>query len=171
MAWRLELDVRAERSVAYLRLVGAVVALTMGTVLAFGGGGSVAWTLIVLTWLVGLGWIGAYVVGRRKARRAHAWFVEARAEELVVALGRDPTRVRWRDVRGVDVDEDRLDVVVRHAGGELRIPSVWRGLDPHALAERIEAERIASSGITSLEIAAGIAGGATEAEQLERSGE
>jgi len=136
--WRLGLDVHAERSVARLRLVGAVVALSMGTVLAIGGAGSVGWTLIGLSWLIGLAWVGAYFVAKRKARRADAWFVEARARELVVALGHEPTRLRWSDVRGVDVDEDRLDVVVRHARGELRVPSVWQGVGPHALAERLE---------------------------------
>jgi hypothetical protein len=135
--WRLGLDVRAERSVARLRLVGAVVALSMGTVLAIGGAGSVGWTLIGLSWLIGLAWVGAYFAAKRKARRADAWFVEARSNELVVALGREPTRLRWSDVRGVDVDEDRLDVVVRHTNGELRIPSVWQGVGPHALAERL----------------------------------
>lgn len=139
--WRLGLDVRAERSVARLRLVGAVVALSMATVLAIGGAGSVGWTLIGLSWLIGLAWVGAYFAAKRKARSADAWFVEARARELVVALGREPTRLRWRDVQGVDVDEDRLDVVVRHAGGELRVPSVWQGVGPHALAERLQEAR------------------------------
>lgn len=154
--WRLGLDVRAERSVARLRLVGAVVALSMGTVLAIGGAGSVGWTLIVLSWLIGLAWVGAYFAAKRKARRADAWFVEARTDELAVALGREPTRLRWSDVRGVDVDEDRLDVVVRHTSGELRVPSVWQGVGPHALAERLEGARAQVSERTSRREPAGV---------------
>lgn len=142
-ARRFELDVSAERSVARLRLFGAAVALVMGTALAIGGAGSVGWTLIALTWLVGLGWIGAWFAARRKTRRADAWFVEL-GDALRVALGREPVVVAWNDVRTVDVDEDRLDVLVRHAGGDLRVPSVWKGVGPHELAKQLRAAHEAS---------------------------
>ena len=134
---RVGLDVQAERSVARLRLVGALVALVMGTVLAWGGAGSVGWVLIVLTWLAGAGWVGAFFAARRRVARTDAFYVALGEDALVVALGHAPVRVPWPDVRGIDVDEDRLEVVVRHASGELRLPSVWRDMGPHALADAL----------------------------------
>ncbi|MCA9611166.1 MAG: hypothetical protein H6721_16290 [Sandaracinus sp.] len=163
---RVELDVSAERAVGRLRLVGAVVALSMGTVLAVGGAGSVGWALILMSWLVGLAWVGSFVASRRKASRADAFFLELGPDRLVAALGKEPQRVAWRDVRGVDVDEDRLEVVVLHTGGELRLPSVWRGLGPHELAERLRtAGEAAGASLqsASLQTASRQAGVATDA--------
>ncbi|MBX3247346.1 MAG: hypothetical protein KF901_09200 [Myxococcales bacterium] len=138
MTERIELDVRAERGVARLRLVAAVVVALMATILAAQGAGTIGWTLLGLSWLVALGWAFAARAARRRLERHEAWYVELSPEGLTVALGPGKvTTLAWAQLEAVDVDEDRLEVTVAHEGGLLRVPSLWRGHGLYELADRV----------------------------------
>ncbi|MAC27598.1 MAG: hypothetical protein CMH59_14140, partial [Myxococcales bacterium] len=109
-ARRFELDAKAERSVGRLRLVGAIIVFVCGGVLVARGAGAVGWTLVVMAWLVGLGWIAAFVRARRRVAGAGGHYLEL-GDALRMARGAAPVEVPWGEVDAVRVDEDRLVVV------------------------------------------------------------
>lgn len=136
---RFELDADAERAVGWLRLVGAALVVAMGTVLVADGAGPVGWVLVVSAWLVALGWTVAFLRSRRRAQDADAHYLELGPESLRMARGGEPLEVPWRDVRGIEVDEERLVVWVRRgAGPPVKIEPVWRGVGLHELADHLE---------------------------------
>lgn len=138
MSERIELDVRGERGVAWLRLVGAVVVAAMATILAVQGAGSIGWTLIVLTWLVAVGWSFAFLAAKRRLARHEGWYIELGPSALTLALGAGKvTTLRWEAVEAVEVDEERIEVTVTHSEGTLRVPSMWRGHGVYELAARL----------------------------------
>lgn len=137
---RFELDVRAVRSVGRLRLFGAVLVFGMGLALVWRGAGTIGWVIVVTSWLIGLGWVAAFALSRRRAREADSHYLELDTRGLTMARGGEPVRVGWDEVASVEVDEDRLVVwVQRRIGERVRIDPVWRGVSLEQLCDALRA--------------------------------
>lgn len=137
---RFELDVQAVRAVGRLRLFGAALVFAMGFALVVNGAGAIGWVIVVTSWLIGLGWVAAFAISRRRAREAEAHYLELDSSGLTMARGAAPVRLAWSEVDGVEIDEDRLVVwVSRREGERLRIDPVWRGVSLEQLEDALRA--------------------------------
>ena len=124
MSERIERDRAADRAVGRLRLTGAIVVGLSSIVLAFGGGGSLRWLLVVLGVLASVGWLASYRRLRGSDSDDH---LALRAEDLLMHLGAKQRSLPWRAIERVEADEERLVVRV-HAGEEgFDVPLVWEG--------------------------------------------
>lgn len=136
-----ERDIGADRSVARLRLVGAVVVGVSSVLLGASDGGAFRWIFVVLGGLGSLGWFAAYFRGRTPPSGD---VLELGNDGLRMHYRKKETQIPWPQMVAVTADEDRLHVHVALVEGELLIPLVWRGIGLHELAERVEAARLAS---------------------------
>lgn len=136
---RLGLDVVATRGVGRLRLVGALVVFPSS--LIFGMGGEpLHYTLAGLGVLVSIGWTAAWARSRRAIAGAGERFLDLSGDALSVVEGEQRTEVPWSSVVTIDVDEERLVVVVeRQTEAPLRIEPVWGGLGVYELRDRLQA--------------------------------
>ena len=58
---------------------------------------------------------------------------------LTIAFGDTMAEVRWTEVEAIELDEERLLIVVRRAEGDaVEIPPVWEGVGLDELYSRIE---------------------------------
>lgn len=135
-----ERDTGADRSIARLRLVGAIVVGISSVLLALSDGGAFRWIFVVLGGLASLAWFAAYSRGRKPPSGD---ILELGPEGLRMHHKKQETQVPWPQVVRVTADEDRLHVHVALVEGELVIPLVWRGVGLHELAEQVEAARLA----------------------------
>ncbi len=126
---RFVFDAEAERSVGRLRLFGALVLAIMATVLMASGKATAgAWVVVVVAWLVAVGWLVAFSRMRVRVRRRGEHTLDLDAQTLRMSRGAVLTTLAWDDVLAVDVDEDRLVVQIALADGRsVDIPPVWRG--------------------------------------------
>ena len=123
---------------ADFELSGAILVFAMGLALIWNGAGTIGWVIVVTSWLIGLGWVAAFAMSRRRAREADAHYLELDGEGLTMARGAEPVRLAWSDVDGVEVDEDQLVVwVSRREGERLRIDPVWRGVSLEQLGDAL----------------------------------
>ncbi|MFT5355683.1 MAG: hypothetical protein ACI9KE_002902 [Polyangiales bacterium] len=136
-----ERDLDADRSVARLRLVGALVVGISSVLLGASDAGPLRWIWVVLGGLASLGWFAAYFRGRRPPTGDR---LELGADALRMLYQEKEAKIAWSEMVAVVADEDRLHVHVSLHEGELVIPLIWRGIGLHELAERIEAARLAA---------------------------
>ncbi|MFK7998096.1 MAG: hypothetical protein AB8H86_00820 [Polyangiales bacterium] len=135
-----ERDIDADRSIARLRLVGAVVVGISSVLLALSDGGAFRWIFVVLGGLASLAWVAAFWRGRKPPSGDT---LELGPEGIRMRYKEQETFAPWSEVVRATADEDRLHVHVDLNEGELVIPLVWRGVGLHELAERVEAARLA----------------------------
>jgi hypothetical protein len=137
-AWRLALDPESERDQGRLRLVAAIVALCAGLWLAWVQG----------PWWVRLTGVASVLFSMRFAQKARAarahqadarsHYLEITADQVTLAEGDKRRSVERARVLGVELDEDRLVVVLRLRGGEeLPIEPRYGGLGLRELGEAI----------------------------------
>lgn len=134
MLQRFEVSQRDQRTFARLRLVAGVLAFAAGVLILLSDA-PLAVTLIGLVGvLVPLAWL-------KQARRAHAraaaperYALTIHARGFVLDEGDAQTLVRWTEVHAIEVDEERLDVVVwlknQHA---VRVEPRYEGVEIHTL--------------------------------------
>ncbi len=143
----LPLEVQAVRDASYLRLGGAIVCVVMAAWLA----------MIQPSWRIGifaaLGvivaafWVRSFLMSRRRLNDGQTRQLALEPGQLQLHDGGDePLTIAWEAVRGVDVDEDRLEVRVHHPGGPLYIEPVYGGLGVYELEELVRAAFEASRG-------------------------
>jgi hypothetical protein len=143
---RFAFDVAGERATARLRLAGAAIvfpasialAVTLPTILgalfALAGAG------------VSLGWVFAYRGAKKRIARADQFSLLVDQSGISLALGGEPVALSWRDVRSVDLDDERLEVALRREGGSsLRIPPIFAGVALPDLADLLERHRDGAS--------------------------
>jgi hypothetical protein len=139
-AVRYELDVRNERAIAWLRIVGSVVVAGGVIWLLSLGPGLIGVVLGAVGGLASLGWLLVGLRGRKRANEhAGAHYLEVSDEGFVLAEGAKVQRVRWSEVKSVAVDEDRLVVRVERKGAEpgVVVEPRYRGQSVYALAEAL----------------------------------
>lgn len=139
MGRRFELDATAERGIAWLRLAGAALVLACAIWMMVSDPTPLAWVFIVLMVLLSLGWTAAGLRGRRRAGRGSDWFLDVSDEGLTLAEPGKRLDVSWSDVTAVEIDEDRLLVLVRtRTGAELPVQPRYRGVGLHELGAALE---------------------------------
>jgi len=136
---RLMLDRADVRGSARVRLAAAVVA-----------GAASAWLIWVeqsivlrLLALAGAAFAVRWIIGYRKTGRslsaADAHYLEITKDRLTVADGTHPRSIPATQIERIELDEDRLVVVLRLEGGEeLPIEPVYGGLGLRDLAETLQ---------------------------------
>jgi hypothetical protein len=97
------------------------------------------WILAILAGLAALGWIAAFRASRRRrAAGPERWFLELDREGLTLAEGHRRHQIAWRQVKHVEVDEDRLVVAVHRLGAPpLVLEPRYRNVGVYDLAEAV----------------------------------
>ena len=128
-------DAEADRSIARLRLAGAIVVGVSSAALALGGGGSLRWLLVALGLLASLGWLAAYSRSRRSPGSDDR--LELGADGLTMTYRGKTQHLEWRALTHVEADEERLVVRVEAGQQKIEVPLIWKGAGLHELAASI----------------------------------
>ena len=136
---RFELDVRAERAIGNLRLGGAILVGACAVWIAVSGPSALGWLAAGVAALACLGWVIAWIRGRRRSGGAGEWYLELGEDTLTLAEGPRRLQVPWREVDEVLVDEDRLVVrLQRGTDKPVDIQPRYRNTSLHELGEAID---------------------------------
>ncbi len=135
------LDVHAERADARLRLAGAIVCGVGALVIASLGPTLVGWVVVIAAVFASLGWTASWNAARRRTAAPRRYALTLTRASLTLDEAGRATTLAWGDVRGVDVDEDRLVVRVHRRTGDapLLIEPRYEGLSVYALADALAA--------------------------------
>jgi hypothetical protein len=88
---------------------------------------TVGWLIILAAWGIAAGWVRAWRGTQKRLARAPEYYLALEPEGLHMALETGSVWVPWEDVTAVEVDEERLVVVVHRRGARpLQVPPVWR---------------------------------------------
>jgi hypothetical protein len=135
---RLAFDGAGQRTQADLRIGAACIAVLAGIWLAWVEG---RWWLrltALASVLFGMRWLSV-VRAARAARSDDADYLEITSDELVLATGAEIRRQPLDGIRAVELDHDRLTVMLRLASGEeLAIEPNYGGLGLRELGETIQ---------------------------------
>ena len=138
---RLLLDVETEQASARLRLAAAVIALLAGAWLAWVAAGSSAWLGVVALASVAfaLRWMVGYRKVKRVASSAAAHYLEITSERVTLATGAEHRSIPRESVARIELDDDRLAVVmILVTGEELVIEPIYGGLGLRDLGETLQ---------------------------------
>ena len=138
----IPLDVPTVRGDAWLRGAGAALVGALGLYLLFAGFGGKAMAWGGLGLLVTLLWIARVRKARAQVRRRGEHFLALEASGLRIGLGEaPPVELAWSQVADVDVDEDRLEVVVALRGDEapVYVEPIYGGLSVYDLGAAVRA--------------------------------
>lgn len=138
---RLMLDVETEESNAHLRLAAAALAVFGGAWLLWVQRAEPNWVLILVA-LAGvafaLRWLASYRKQRHVAATASAHYLEITAERVTLAEGSHQRSIPSERIQAIELDEDRLAVVLRlHTGDSVVIEPVYGGLGLRELGETL----------------------------------
>jgi len=144
---RFATDPRDQRDLARVRMASALLASVAAIATFFGKLPIPAFLVALLGLVISMVWL-------RQARRAAASARRSAPEALVVhALGfaldeGERTHwVPWRNVLNVEVDEERLDIVVQQSDADpLRIEPRYPGVEIHELVRTLEDARHRAQG-------------------------
>lgn len=139
----LPLDRTTERSVAALRLVAAVVVAGAAIWLALLRPSGAAWICIGGAFVASLAWLGMAAAARRRVQRAEDHRLVIGEDGLTLVEGARVRRSAWEEIEAIEVDEDRLVVVVRLRGEEepIVVEPRYGGLGVFDLDRAIRAAR------------------------------
>jgi hypothetical protein len=125
---------RADTDEARLRIVAAVVCSICAGLFALARPGPLSIVVSLAVIAAGLAWAAR---ARRTAERAHAEASLALASSGLTLTG--VPEIPWADVARVDVDEDRLVVMVHRSSGDpVVIEPVYDGISVYDLAALVE---------------------------------
>jgi hypothetical protein len=133
------LDVQNEQQNAHLRIAAAVIAMLAGVWLAWV---EHRWWLR-LTALASVLFAVRWIIGYRKLRgvvfAAAEHYLEVTPERITIAQGSEQRTIGRDGVRAIELDDDRLVVVLRlHTGEEVVIEPVYGGLGSRDLGETLQ---------------------------------
>ncbi len=132
---RLTLAVGAERAIARFRLASAIVVLPASLYVLVGPHPFPAKALAFLGVLASIGYVAAFFRARARVRGSDAFHLDLADDGMTLCLGGRSTFVAWSEIDDVDVDEERLIVLVRaHDGRSIDVPPVWEGIGLYDLA-------------------------------------
>ena len=138
-------DTAAIAAIGRFRLLGALACTASGVWIAFLGPELLGWTVAVLAWAISFFWMAAYLGSRRSVRREASQGLILDAEEVRWSHRGAPHSVNWADVESLEVDEDRLVLVVRTTDGTSKsIEPLYRGLSLYDMANRLQEHHGAS---------------------------
>jgi hypothetical protein len=138
---RLMLDVETEESNAHLRLGAAALAVLGGAWLLWVERTEPNWVLILVALasiVFALRWLTAYRKQRVVTATAAAHYLEITAERVILAEGSHQRSISCERIRAIELDEDRLAVVLRlYTGDTVVIEPVYGGLGLRELGETL----------------------------------
>ena len=139
----LAMDVRAERDVARLRLAGAITCGLGAASIAVLQPTRIGFAAVVLAALASLGWTVSFVRARRRRAVPTAYTLTLRDAGLELREGPRTAYIAWEEVRAVEVDEDRLVVLVSRRDGAppLVLEPRYEGTSVYTLCELV-AQRV-----------------------------
>jgi hypothetical protein len=129
---------RALRGDAVLRACAAALALSAAALTLLGELPIIAFLVTLTGTLVGLFWLVSARRGLKRAEQSDRFTLKVHARALVIGDGPDTRTIPFDEIARIDVDEDRLDVVVaRTHGPEVRIEPLYPGVEIHDLVARL----------------------------------
>lgn len=139
----LAMDVRAERDVARLRLAGAITCGLGAVSIAVLQPTRIGYVVAVLAALASLGWTISFLRARRRRAVPTAYTLTLRDAGLELCEGTRTVSLAWDEVRAVEVDEDRLVVLVyrRDGAAPLVLEPRYEGTSVYTLCELV-AQRV-----------------------------
>jgi hypothetical protein len=136
---RLTLDAASERAHASLRMAAAFIALGAGVWLVSVDGRFWLRLTALASMAFALRWLQVLRAARAALADGAGHYLEITDEQVIVAAGATQRTVPRDDVRAVELDDDRLVVVLRLASGEeLPIEPRYGGLKLRELGETLQ---------------------------------
>lgn len=133
---RFETDATDERMLARVRQVSAGVASLCAVLVLLSSVPFAIALVCVLALLVSLGWLASARAATRRAVTPELFSLTLYARGLYLSEGAKKTWLAWKDVQGIHVDEERLDIVLDTAGEQpFRIEPRYKGIEIHALMD------------------------------------
>lgn len=135
---RFEVDPHDERVLARVRAIAAVVTAAASVLLLLGDLPLPVFLVGVLGLFVSLVWLRAARRTAHRAPQANLHFLAVYQDGLLLSEGEHRVAVLWTQVEDVEVDEERLDVVVtRRDAPPLRIEPRYAGVEIHQLVRTL----------------------------------
>lgn len=138
LAVRFAISADDQRSVARVRLVSAGVSAVGALLLLLSDLPIAVFLAALLALMMSLVWWGQARTARRLANSVERYHLSVYRDGFLLSEGKDVQCVRFRDVREIAVDEERLDIVVTRTAKEpLRIEPRYPGVEIHALVDTL----------------------------------
>lgn len=135
---RFQIDPADELALARLRLVAAGLAAAAAIAMLLSALPFVMVLLAVLALLVSLGWWGRARRLSKRAKNPEEHYLALYERGLMSADGAQRVWVAWKEVTHIDVDEERLEIVVQRGTAEpIRLEPRFPGLEIHELMHRL----------------------------------
>ena len=135
---RFEVDPAGERSVGRLRLAAAVLASLGAIAMLLSSLPFVIMMVAVLALLVSAGWIAKARSSERRARTSEDHFLALYSRGFELGEGPARTWIAWERVTHIDVDEERLDIVVELQDRDpLRLEPRYPGVEIYQLMDTL----------------------------------
>ncbi len=135
---RFEVDPGTERSVSRLRLVAAVLAGLGAIAMLLSELPFTMLLIAVLALLVSAGWIAKSRSIEKRARTPEEHFLALHKHGLLLREGAAITWVPWARITHIDVDDERLDIVLDWGEeAPLRLEPRYPGVEIYELMHRL----------------------------------
>ncbi len=142
----LELDSQAERSVSRLRLLAAALVGSSSLAILFGSPSTFGVVVGLLGLGASVGWVVAFRRSGKRVSEGDRYFLRLDDWGLRLARGGEPRELAWSEVLELQVDEERLVVVLQLRDGRtLDIPPIFRGYGLYEIEDLLKARLRAAS--------------------------
>ncbi len=140
-------DVATERQIARVRLLAAAAAFFSGVWLLYVADAFILRALALAGCAFGGLWARQVLRKRTQSELPALHYLELGADYLAIAEGSAPRTIPLSGVRSVEIDEDRLVVVLRLDGAEpWLLEPRYRGMTLRELAEHVHRAMLAARG-------------------------
>lgn len=131
---RYDIDPRAELGLARLRTITAILALLGALAMLLGRVPVPVFIAALVAFLASAAWLSQARKARGRALNKAQFYLAVHARGIVLAEGAEPAWLPFRDISAIDIDEDRLDIVVeRTTGAPVRLEPRYPGVAIHDL--------------------------------------
>jgi hypothetical protein len=135
---RYEVDPGAERGLSRLRTASAVVASLGAVAILLGRVPIPVFLAALLALLVSVFWLAQAQKAKARARTPASHFLAIHRAGLWLGEGREPTFLPFDSVTNIEVDEERLDIVLtRRDAPPFRLEPRYPGVAIHALMDTL----------------------------------
>ena len=134
---------KSDRAVAMLRLASALVVGLCSTLLFLAAPqGGLLRILAFVGWAVAIGWFLAWRRHLKLRPSSTQWALQLNEEGLAIEKKSSTITVPWAQIEAIDVDEERLTVVLSRTGADpVPIEPCWGGLGLYDLHGLLQAHR------------------------------
>lgn len=134
------MDSEAEKAIGLLRFLAGGVACTGAVAMVWSSPSALGYFVAGVCALIGLALIRAATRARRRVDKGDAYFLRLTDKTLEVSEDTKRTTIPWEEISSIEVDQDRLVIVVAQTNGERlslepRYPNISIDDLAHAIAE------------------------------------